>query len=576
MKSFFKQVSFKVKLIGLCLLLSSVSIVIGVFSFRGLHKVEQSYEKIVDDVMPNMNLVNNMFLSYRAVRVNLRSLGLPGLPKEEAEDAVKHTISAIEDYEKFAKAYNEIPFVEGEKELYDEVHKNWMHFKAIGMKALSLYKSGNPEDIEQLMKIYFDDCPKAAKMYTESIDKIKQFHEAHGNKYSQEAKASASQANQFVLLTAIIGIFAGVSIGVIFAIGLSKSIVVVTENLAKNAEQVTSASAQIASSSEELSNASTEQAASLEETAASLEQISAMIAKASESASSTATSSNESQKKAEHGRETVDRMLESIEEISQSNEAIMNQINQSNAQMSDIVNVIQEIGNKTKVINEIVFQTKLLSFNASVEAARAGEHGKGFAVVAEEVGNLAQMSGNAAKEISDMLNNSIPKVESIVKETKTKVEALISQAKTKVDSGVNVAKECSELLKEIVQNITHVSGLAQEISNASKEQAQGVAEINKAMGQLDSVTQQNAATSEETASAAEELSAQAVSLREAVEQLVETVQGTSSSVASESTRTNANQAKVVPIFNKSKKTEFKSAAGDGMTPSREDSGFREA
>jgi methyl-accepting chemotaxis protein len=78
----------------------------------------------------------------------------------------------------------------------------------------------------------------------------------------------------------------------------------------------------------------------------------------------------------------------------------MNQINYSNEQMSEIVKVIQEIETKTKVINDIVFQTKLLSFNASVEAARAGEQGKGFAVVAEEVGNLAQMSGNAAKEIS--------------------------------------------------------------------------------------------------------------------------------------------------------------------------------
>ena len=72
--------------------------------------------------------------------------------------------------------------------------------------------------------------------------------------------------------------------------------------------------------------------------------------------------------------------------------------------------LISEIGNKTKVINDIVFQTKLLSFNASVEAARAGEHGKGFSVVAEEVGNLAHMSGNSAKEITQLLESSINRV----------------------------------------------------------------------------------------------------------------------------------------------------------------------
>lgn len=100
-------------------------------------------------------------------------------------------------------------------------------------------------------------------------------------------------------------------------------------------------------------------------------------------------------------------MIHSITEISESNDRIMSQVADGNRKISEIVQVISEIGNKTKVINDIVFQTKLLSFNASVEAARAGEHGKGFAVVAEEVGNLAQMSGNAAKEISDMLNGSV-------------------------------------------------------------------------------------------------------------------------------------------------------------------------
>jgi methyl-accepting chemotaxis protein len=89
-------------------------------------------------------------------------------------------------------------------------------------------------------------------------------------------------------------------------------------------------------------------------------------------------------------------------------------MNKSNDEISSIVKVIAEIGDKTKVINDIVFQTKLLSFNASVEAARAGEQGKGFAVVAEEVGNLATMSGKAAEEISSMLGDSMGKVELIV------------------------------------------------------------------------------------------------------------------------------------------------------------------
>lgn len=74
----------------------------------------------------------------------------------------------------------------------------------------------------------------------------------------------------------------------------------------------------------------------------------------------------------------------------------------SNKKITEITKVISEVAAKTQVINEIVFKTKLLSFNASVEAARAGDQGRGFSVVAEEVGNLAKMSGDAAKEISNI------------------------------------------------------------------------------------------------------------------------------------------------------------------------------
>jgi methyl-accepting chemotaxis protein len=203
----------------------------------------------------------------------------------------------------------------------------------------------------------------------------------------------------------------------------------------------------------------------------------------------------------------------------------MIQVEESNQNLAEIVKVITEIGSKTKIINDIVFQTKLLSFNASVEAARAGEQGKGFAVVAEEVGKLAQMSGAAAKEISDMLDGSIKKVQNIVSETKSKVEALIEQGKEKVTIGTSVAKQCGEALDQMVSSVSEVSRMVSEIAMASQEQAEGVKQINQAMGQLDQTTQQNASGSQETASAAEELSSQADALRAMVIELTQTIEG---------------------------------------------------
>lgn len=264
----------------------------------------------------------------------------------------------------------------------------------------------------------------------------------------------------------------------------------------------------------------------------------------------------------------------------------MQQINQSNEQMTDIVRVIQEIGNKTKVINDIVFQTKLLSFNASVEAARAGEHGKGFAVVAEEVGNLAQMSGNAAKDISSMLGESIQKVEAIVQDTKVKVESLVAQGKGRVEAGVNVARQCGEVLNEIVSDVTSVSGMAKEIASASQEQSIGISEINKAMGQLDQVTQQNASASEHAASAAQKLSTQAESLQRSVVSLVGTIEGAKGAAGQAPTNPSSpatGSGSALPSNVSLLKSKFKSkrsggpalkaAVGDGTVPSRSDSGF---
>lgn len=587
--NFFKNFTFKTKLITLCVMINLVSVVVGLVSFVGLSKVEHAYGPVTQTSMPNLELANRMLSTFREIRINLGSLGLPGLTMEEQENYIKHVKENIEKYEVDAAANEAMPYLEGEEEIWKNVKTAWTNFKGVGARVLELNAKATPEAKQEMLTIFSKDCPEAAAAYQAALLPFLEFHKEHAHKFVANAEEQGRKINWINASVLFFGTVIGLMIGFMFASRTSKFMIHITEQLEKTTKNVNSTSDEIAHSSQSLSQATTEQAASLEETAASLEEITAMISKSAENAGAAAVSSLESHAKAEQGRAAVDQMMNSMEDISQSNNEIMNQVNHSNEQMTEIVKVIQEIGEKTKVINDIVFQTKLLSFNASVEAARAGEHGKGFAVVAEEVGNLAQMSGNAAKEISEMLQTSMKKVENIVQESKTKVETLIENGKEKVEVGVNTAKICADALSEIVANISKVSDLAQEISSASKEQSQGVGEINKAMGQLDTVTQQNASTSQDAAGSAEVLSKEAVVLNNAVSELIQTVYGAKKSnknnqiykaedankFLASSAKTNVIQFDTLKSEKPSADLKLKKAAGDDTIPDRNHSGFQD-
>ena len=239
--------------------------------------------------------------------------------------------------------------------------------------------------------------------------------------------------------------------------------------------QVSSAAQQISAGSQSLAQGANEQASSLEEVSSSLEEMASMTRQNADNALQAKNLAGEADGNAKQGSEAMSRMDTAIVKIKDSSD-----------QTAKIV----------KTIDEIAMQTNLLALNAAVEAARAGEAGRGFAVVAEEVRNLAQRSAQAAKSTADMIGESVKNA----------------------DEGVKIAREVAKSFESIAVSSRKVNDLIAEIASASKEQSQGIEQVNSAVSQMDKVTQQTAANAEESASSSEELSSQAEELQSMVAQ----------------------------------------------------------
>ena len=268
-----------------------------------------------------------------------------------------------------------------------------------------------------------------------------------------------------------------------------------------------------------------EEATHLQETAAGFEEIGTTCQKNADSANLSHTAAEETHSAALAGRKSIQEMFSFVETMGKDHTQILQQVAHSSDEISSVIKIITDIGTKTKVINEIVFQTKLLSFNASVEAARAGEHGKGFAVVAEEVGNLAQMSGKAALEISEMLEQGIARAQGIEKDIRAKSEGTIAAGNQKVENGLRVTRDCDHGLEMIVDNVAKVTAMVAEITKASNEQANAVHMMTDEMARLENINQENLNTFTDSTETSQSLAKDATHLHDLVLMLMNIVAG---------------------------------------------------
>jgi methyl-accepting chemotaxis protein len=241
----------------------------------------------------------------------------------------------------------------------------------------------------------------------------------------------------------------------------------------RGADVINLGSQELAAGNMELSSRTETQASSLEETAASMEELTSTVRQNADNAQQARTLVEGASSTAVKGGAVMQQVV-----------STMNDINGSSRKIVDI----------TSVIDGIAFQTNILALNAAVEAARAGEQGRGFAVVASEVRNLAQRSAAAAKEI----------------------KVLIDQSVHNIQLGTELVEQAGATMSTLVENVHQVTTIVGEIAVASREQSEGIDQVNTAIVQMDQVTQQNAALVEEAAAATQSLQDQADELTQTV------------------------------------------------------------
>ncbi len=298
---------------------------------------------------------------------------------------------------------------------------------------------------------------------------------------SPEAKQDA------MMRMSIVG-FIGISLTLVIAYLLFRSVSLpirhIAEDLGKGTDNIRMSSEQISASGQSLAESTSRQAVSVQQTSSSLEEISAMTRQNSDHAAEADRLMKESQRIIQKANSAMSGLIESMDDISKSGE-----------ETSKII----------KSIDEIAFQTNLLSLNAAVEAARAGEKGAGFAVVADEVRNLAMRSAEAAKNTA----------------------ALIEGITKKIASGSKLVHKTNEAFSEVATSSSKVGELVAEIAAASAEQFHGIEDVNRAVTEMDKIVQQSAANAQETASASGEMNFQIRQVREMISRLSDLIHGLS-------------------------------------------------
>ncbi|MCE1250051.1 MAG: methyl-accepting chemotaxis protein [Comamonadaceae bacterium] len=488
-----------------------LSLVLGLLSLAKLSEVNDDTREIASNWLPSVQVLGEM----RASANRLRALEI-GMVLSAGANAKARLVDEVQAVGKIFAAQEKTyaPMVTPvEASGYEELKRLRQAYFSAQEQLVALVKKGDAGQADAVQLLYGDSQKSFASM-AEQIGKLSDINRDGASQAFVTSQSAYSSARALVIGVLVLSIAVAIVLGWWMArlitgpvgeavratreiaegnlaaairvqsqdeIGqLLQALLEMRDKLAgvvagvrRGAEGVATASSEIASGNHDLSARTESQASALEETAASMEQLGSTVRQNADNARQANQLALNASTVAAQGGEVVSQVVDT-----------MRGINEASRKISDIIGVI----------DGIAFQTNILALNAAVEAARAGEQGRGFAVVAGEVRSLAQRSADAAKEIKGLIGTSVERV----------------------DKGSQLVDMAGTTMEEVVGAIRRVTDIMGEISAASSEQANGVAQVGDAVTQMDQATQQNAALVEESAAAAASLNQQAQELVSAV------------------------------------------------------------
>ncbi len=464
-------------------------------------------------------ILSDMRGEFRQTRIDIRTVAVVGLSQGEALKKVDQALGHAGKVSELIAIYGKEYLVPSEQAVFERLKTNWKKFLDVGGSIVQATQAGIQENGPKLSHFILVDCPLAAGRVQDDLNELLSIQVKESERTRAQA-AQQSQQSKWVLLVFLMG---SMVLGVVFSWSMMRRLLLeskkVSELIEAGAQEVKHVAQKLDQDSEALASLSTQQTETVKTILNTSREIEDVSIQNTTIAQKSLEIADESLEKSSEAQERVKDLDQSLELLQQRAEE-MRQTNELNSEeIKKMIVLITEIADRTQVIHDIVFQTKLLSFNASVEAARAGEHGKGFAVVAEEVGVLAQKSGDAAKEISGLVENSVRRAEEIIKSSSQRLHSAQSNTLATIQKSFEDAQRCAEVIREIVEKSKLTRQQSDQILKASTDQFSGVKNIVHLLADIDSATQENLARSQQAREATKNLNECAEHMGKGVEQL---------------------------------------------------------